>query len=103
MTRLGSPPARRRQTEPKVRMKDVAEAASVSVQTVSRVVNSTGAVSGRTRARVRAAVEELGYRPNVWARSLASKENRIVGVVILGEARHGLGSSVLGVEEAARA
>ncbi|PFG41049.1 LacI family transcriptional regulator [Georgenia soli] len=87
---------------PSVRMKDVAARAGVSLQTVSRVVNATGTVTEETAARVLAAVQELGYRPNVLARSLATKINRTVGVVVVGEMRHGLGSSVLAVEDAAR-
>lgn len=85
-----------------VRMKDVAARAGVSLQTVSRVLNSSGPFTAETAARVREAVLELGYRPNLSARSLASKQSRTVGVVVLGEARHGLASSLLAVEQAAR-
>ncbi|MFF7558182.1 LacI family DNA-binding transcriptional regulator [Streptomyces olivaceus] len=55
---------------PVVRMRDVAAAAGVSVKTVSNVVNGTGQVRDATGRRVRAAVEELGYRPNPLARGL---------------------------------
>lgn len=91
-----------RAARPRVRMKDVAQRAGVSLQTVSLVVNATGSVSEATRARVLDAVQELQYRPNMLARSLASKSNRTIGLVVVGEMRHGLGSSVLAIEEAAR-
>lgn len=102
MNTVDPSPSSRGALRAKVRMKDVARRAGVSLQTVSRVVNATGSVTEETTSRVLAAVQELQYRPNVLARSLASKRTRMVGVVVVGEMRHGLGSSVLAVEEAAR-
>ena len=51
-------------------MKDVAQAAGVSVKTVSNVVNDYEFVSEATRGKVNKAIEELGYRVNVPARNL---------------------------------
>lgn len=51
-------------------MQDVAKAASVSPQTVSRVANGSNAVRPETRQRVEAAMAKLGYRPNYAARAL---------------------------------
>ena len=51
-------------------IKDVAAEAGVSVATVSRVLNDHPSVSADARARVLAAVQTLGYRPNAVARSL---------------------------------
>jgi LacI family transcriptional regulator len=51
-------------------MRDVAEIAGVGLKTVSRVVNGEGKVSAETRARVDAAIAEVGYRPNEVARSM---------------------------------
>jgi DNA-binding LacI/PurR family transcriptional regulator len=51
-------------------LKDVAELAGVSYQTVSRVVNDDAAVSPATRTRVLAAIAELHYVPNEAARAL---------------------------------
>lgn len=48
-------------------MQDVAKAAGVSPQTVSRVANDSNAVKPETRQRVEAAMERLGYRPNYAA------------------------------------
>ena len=45
------------------RLKDVAEAAGVSVKTVSNVVNGTVHVAAATRTRVQAAIDALGYTP----------------------------------------
>lgn len=63
-------------------MKDVARRARVSIATVSKVVNGSGYVSPGVRARVEAAIAELGYRPNAVAQSLRSSRTRTVGVVI---------------------
>lgn len=60
---------------------DVARAAGVSRSTASRVVNGAPGASGAMRARVRAAVVELGYQPNESARALASGRRRAVDVI----------------------
>jgi LacI family repressor for deo operon, udp, cdd, tsx, nupC, and nupG len=57
----------------RVTIKDVAARSGVSRQTVSRVLNDEGVVAEDTRARVRATIDELGYRPNAIARSLVSQ------------------------------
>jgi DNA-binding LacI/PurR family transcriptional regulator len=54
----------------------VARAAAVSRQTVSNVLNGSGRVGAAARARVLAAVEELGYQPHQGARSLRSRRTR---------------------------
>ena len=53
-------------------LRDVAKRAGVSHQTVSRVINGDPLVTPETRARVDAAIAELGYQPNAIARSLAA-------------------------------
>ena len=55
----------------RVTIRDVAKAAGVSHQTVSRVINGDAPVTPETRARVEASIAELGYQPNAIARSLA--------------------------------
>lgn len=61
---------------------DVAREASVSMATVSRVVNGNPNVKPATRKKVLNAIERLGYRPNAVARGLASKKTTTVGVII---------------------
>ncbi|HSP10682.1 MAG TPA: LacI family DNA-binding transcriptional regulator [Candidatus Dormibacteraeota bacterium] len=61
---------------------DVASQAGVSKSTVSNVVRGLPGVSSATRERVRAAIDELGYRPNVLARQLVQQRTSIIGVVV---------------------
>jgi LacI family transcriptional regulator len=63
-------------------IRDVAERAGVSTTTVSHVLNGTRKVEPATAARVEAAVEELGYRPNALARSMRRGRTHTVGVVV---------------------
>ncbi|MFI0239278.1 LacI family DNA-binding transcriptional regulator [Streptomyces sp. NPDC016845] len=62
-------------------MADVARVAGVSSQTVSRVSNGFPGVNEETRQRVRAAMKELGYRPNSAARALKRGDFRTIGVI----------------------
>lgn len=63
-------------------IRDVADRAGVSVTTVSHVVNSTRFVEPDTERRVRAAIETLGYRPNLLARSLRRRQTNLLGVLV---------------------
>jgi LacI family transcriptional regulator, repressor for deo operon, udp, cdd, tsx, nupC, and nupG len=63
-------------------LRDVALRAGVSVRTVSNVVNGYAPVSADTTARVQAAVDELGYRPNLLARNLKQGRSRILALVL---------------------
>lgn len=65
-----------------VRMADVASAAGVSLVTVSRAINEPTKLSPRKLAAVRAAIEQLGYVPNLTAGSLASKRSRIIAAIV---------------------
>ena len=64
-------------------MSDVAARAGVSHQTVSRVINGHPNVAPRTRARVKLAIAELGYRPNIAARALVTGSTRTIGLVTM--------------------
>lgn len=63
-------------------IKDVAKKASVSVATVSRVINNTGYVNEETRQIVLKAIKELDYIPNELARSLFKKQSKIIGLIV---------------------
>jgi LacI family transcriptional regulator len=73
---------------------DVARAAGVSQSTVSRVVNGNVPVSPEVKAAVEAAIERLGYRPNLSARSLVTSRTGSVGVV-LGDLTNGYYAELL--------
>jgi LacI family transcriptional regulator len=63
-------------------IKDVAKHAGVSIATVSNVVNGTRFVSSELQQRVRAAVEELGYRPSAVGRGLRKGKTFSIGVLL---------------------
>ncbi|MFJ7960285.1 LacI family DNA-binding transcriptional regulator [Streptomyces sp. NPDC096319] len=65
-----------------VTMQDVAERAGVTKQTVSNVISGRVPVRPATEARVRAAIADLGYVPNLVARSLATGSTRAVGLIV---------------------
>lgn len=60
---------------------DVARLAGVSVSTTSRALGDYGRISEKTRSHVRAIAEEIGYRPNVIARSMITGKTQSLGVV----------------------
>jgi LacI family transcriptional regulator len=64
-----------------VTLYDVARRAGVSIATVSRVLHGPDAVRETTRARVRAAIDELGYVPDGAAQSLARNRKDVIGLV----------------------
>jgi LacI family transcriptional regulator len=64
-----------------VTLYDVARRAGVSIATVSRVLHGQDAVRETTRARVRAAIDELGYVPDGAAQSLARSRKDVIGLV----------------------
>ncbi|MFB7308223.1 LacI family DNA-binding transcriptional regulator [Streptomyces sp. NPDC056192] len=84
-------------------IKDVAAEAGVSVATVSRVLNSHPSVSPDARARVLAAVDALGYRPNAVARSLRTDQTRTLGLIISDVLNPYFTALARAVEEEARA
>lgn len=84
-------------------LSDVAAAAGVAPITASRVANGKANVDERTRDRVLAAMQELGYRPNVAARALATGRFRSIGVVTYTLGSHGSAATVDAIHEAAAA
>lgn len=69
-------------TERKITSLDVARLAGVSQSAVSRVFTPGASVSDKMTKRVREAADELGYRPNILARSLITGRSRIIGLVV---------------------
>jgi len=64
------------------RLQDVARLAGVSVKTVSNVVNGYVHVSTPTRQRVEEAIDELGYRPNLSARTLRRGSSGVIALAV---------------------
>ena len=85
-----------------VTIRDVANQAGVSHQTVSRVINSSARVLPETRARVEAAIDELGYRPNAMARSMARGRSGILACISPNLTDYTFASIIDGAEREAR-
>ncbi|MDQ0277295.1 DNA-binding LacI/PurR family transcriptional regulator [Arthrobacter silviterrae] len=83
-------------------MRDVARAAGVSAQTVSRVLSNHPNVQESTRQRVMAAADELDYRRNNMARALVTGRSKTLGVLTLATNNYSRSSLALGVELGAR-
>lgn len=64
------------------RLKDVAARAGVSVRTVSNVVSGSAPVAEETRRRVQQVLDEVGYQPNLAARSLRAGRTGLIGLAI---------------------
>src|SRR5580700_9539700 len=82
-------------------MKDVASLAGVAVGTVSNVLNHPDLVRPLTRARVEAAMEELGFIPNGSARQLRAGRSRYLGLVVVDVTNPFFTEVARGVEDAA--
>ncbi|UOY92111.1 LacI family DNA-binding transcriptional regulator [Ectobacillus sp. JY-23] len=65
-----------------VTIKDVAKKANVAPSTVSRVIANSPRISEKTKKRVRKIMDELGYHPNVNARSLANQTTQAIGLIM---------------------
>lgn len=80
---------------------EVANLAGVSPATVSHVINKTKYVSPELRIKVEQAVEELNYKPNIIARSLATKQTKHVGLLVDNIINPYYGEIAQGMEEIA--
>ncbi|MFS0714079.1 substrate-binding domain-containing protein [Microbacterium sp. 2P01SA-2] len=87
----------------RVGVRDVAAAAGVSTQTVSRVINDHPHIRPETRDRVLAAMAELGYRVNNAARTLGTATTRTIGVIASDTDLYGPAAGIGALERAARA
>lgn len=63
-------------------IRDVAAKAGVSAATVSRIINNKGEATPETIARVHKVIKELGYKPNVVARSLTSRKSNTIALLV---------------------
>ena len=63
-------------------IKKIAEKAGVSIGTVDRVIHNRGFVSNKTETRVKQAIEELNYTPNIFARQLKLSRLFTFGVLM---------------------
>lgn len=84
-------------------MKDVALLAGVAPSTVSYVLNNRAPIREETRARVIAAVEQLGYRRNMNAASLRYNATGMIGLIIPNITNPFYGEMTLGIESVAQA
>ncbi len=66
----------------RVGIKDIAAEAGVSIGTVDRVLHNRGEVSEATREKVLKIVDDFGYTPNIFAKSLSSKKTTKIAIVI---------------------
>jgi DNA-binding LacI/PurR family transcriptional regulator len=83
-------------------IRDVARLAGVSRQTVSRVLNRQPNIKPSTEAHVRKIIEDLAWRPNNAARSLATSRSRMIGLLVSTRSHYGPFSAAGAVDEAAR-
>lgn len=89
-------------SETMVTLRDVARKAGVSHQTVSRVINNSDRVAPETRERVEAAIAELGYHPNMIARSMARGHSNTIACILPNLTDYTFASIMEGAEKVAR-
>jgi len=90
------------QTQRRPTIHDVARRAKVSKSLVSMVTRGEDGVSPASREAILKAIDELGYRPNVMARSLVQRRTRILGVTISDLRNPFFGTVVSGIQDRAR-
>ncbi|KQP70088.1 transcriptional regulator [Microbacterium sp. Leaf288] len=86
----------------RVGVRDVARAAGVSTQTVSRVINQHPNIRPETRDRVLRVIDHLGYRVNNAARTLGTRTTRTLGVIASDATLYGPAVGIAALEAAAR-
>ena len=60
---------------------DISKLTGFSPPTVSKALNGTGAISAKTRKRIIAVADEMGYEPNITARALRTRRSSLIGVL----------------------
>ena len=87
----------------RVSIKDIAQEAGVSVQTVSRVVNNKDGVGEETRNSIRQIIDRLGYRPNEVARSLVAGRSNTIACISQSLTDYALASIIKAIKKQAQA
>ena len=83
-------------------IKDVANRVGVSATTVSAYLNRSAPVNKATAKKIKEAIEELGYKPNLIARSLRQKKTNTVGLIVGNILSHFYSVIAKSVEDTAR-
>lgn len=65
-----------------VTIKDVAKEANVAPSTVSRVISGHKSISEKTSKKVKAVMKQLGYQPNIAARTLVTQKSKTIGLIL---------------------
>lgn len=81
---------------------DVARAANCSPATVSLVINKSPLVNEQTRVRIMGIIDELGYKPNIIARSLITQSTQTIGLIIPDVENPLYAQMISGIEEVAQ-
>ncbi len=82
-------------------LRDIAKATGTTVSTVSYALSGNGTIADETRARIIACAQELGYRPNLVARSLVTQRTCTIGLIVTDIANPFYGAVAQAVERAA--
>lgn len=90
---------RKRRGTGRVTLSDVANLAGVGTMTVSRALRTPDQVSDKLREKIEAAVNELGYLPNLAASALASASSRTIAMVVPGLAEAGCSTMFAGLQQ----
>lgn len=86
-----------------VTIKDIAEVGGFSITAVSRALSGKDGVSEETRQKIQDIAKEMGYVPNIVARSLRTKSTKTLGVIIEDITKPYFGKIVKGIDDAAKA
>ncbi len=90
---------RNKNTEPTIH--DIARELEISASTVSRALNNNPRISLKTKEKIKAVADRLGYRPNTLASNLRNKKSNTIGIVVPLINRHFFSSVISGVEDIA--
>ena len=90
---------RKRRSTGKVTLADVAQLAGVGTMTVSRALRTPEQVSDKLREKIEAAVQELGYMPNLAASALASASSWTIAMVVPNLSEAGCSEMFAGLQQ----